>query len=88
MDSNFRKAFTQLAKMGVPVIEGGWDGEDTFRISGEDNYHDTVWADYWQEFAPKDWHFGVNPKIEKVLQKHGLYSEWVNPGVLGVYKGS
>lgn len=85
MDSKFRKAFDQLSKMGCPVIEGGWDGDDTFRISGEDNYGDTVWADYWKELCDDRWAFGVNPKIQKVLDANGLFCEWVNPGVLGVY---
>jgi hypothetical protein len=28
--------------------------------------------------------FGVNNKINAVLDKHGLYAEWINPGVLSV----
>jgi hypothetical protein len=86
MDRNFREAFAQLEKMGVPVIEGGDDGDEgTFRISGEDNHNGTVWADYWEEFCDDSWAFGVNPEIEKVLSSHGLFCEWINPGVLGVY---
>ena len=39
MKRNYRKAYTVLKKMGVPVIEGGDRGEDTFRISAENNTH-------------------------------------------------
>jgi hypothetical protein len=30
--------------------------------------------------------FGVNPQVEGTLAKYGLFSEWINPGELGVYK--
>ena len=83
MKRNIRAAYTKLKALGAPVREGGWNGDDTFRISGEDN-GDTVWADYYEEFVPSGWEFGVNPIITKVLDKHGLYAEWCNPGVLDV----
>ena len=51
MKRNIRAAYTKLKALGAPVYEGGWNGEDTFRISGEDN-GDTVWADYYEEFVP------------------------------------
>ena len=35
MKVKFQKALNELQSMGVPVIEGGWNGEDTFRISGD-----------------------------------------------------
>ena len=86
MKRNFRNAYNTLKSLGVPVYEGGWNGdEDTFRISGEDN-GSTVWADYYEEYVPSTWEFGVNPVITKVLDKHKLYAEWCNPGVLDVYE--
>jgi hypothetical protein len=70
--------------MQCPVIEGGDRGEDTFRISAEQNCEDvneTVWADY----NNMGWGlFGVNNKINAVLDANGLYAEWINPGVLSV----
>ena len=45
MNKQYQTAFDQLKKIGVPVIEGGWNGEDTFRISGEENYP-IIWADF------------------------------------------
>lgn len=83
MKQKYRTAYNQLKKLGVPVYEGGYNGDDTFRISGEDNYP-TVWADYWGSDNPGLDCFGVNLKINAILEKQGLYAEWENGGVLGV----
>ena len=82
MKKNYRTACDQLKKLGVTVYED----DDGFRISGEDNYPE-VWADYYCEFGNvvlDD--FGVNHRINAILEKQGLFAEWVNPGVLGVAK--
>lgn len=83
MKRNFRTAFNQLKKIGAPVYEGGWSQEEGFRISAEEN-HSEIWADYYGEYLPASYEFGVNPKITAVLDKHGLMAEWCNPGVLDV----
>lgn len=84
MKRNYRKAYTALKKMGVPVLEGGDRGEDTFRISAEDNT-DTVWADYYNEYCSEPaYQFGVKREINEVLEANGLFAEWINPGVLAV----
>ena len=84
MKRNYRTAYNQLLKMQCPVIEGGDRGEDTFRISAEQNCEDvneTVWADY----NNMGWGlFGVNTRITNILDDNGLYAEWINPGVLAV----
>ena len=84
MKRNYRTAYNQLLKMQCPVIEGGDRGEDTFRISAEQNCEDvneTVWADY----NNMGWGlFGVNTQITNILDDNGLYAEWINPGVLAV----
>ena len=84
MKRNYRTAYNQLLKMQCPVIEGGDRGEDTFRISAEQNCEDvneTVWADY----NNMGWGlFGVNTAITNILDANGLYAEWINPGVLAV----
>lgn len=79
------RAFEELRKMGVPVIDRKDDG--LFVISGEENDGDVIWADYYQEYK-MDYldAFGVNERINQVLDKHGLYAEWVNPGFLAVHK--
>jgi hypothetical protein len=82
MKSNYRKAYNKLKSINAPVIDGGWNGEDTFRISGENNHDSMVWADYWnQSFGD----FGVNPEISNILNQYGLFAEWINAGILGVY---
>lgn len=84
MKRNYRTAYNQLLKMQCPVIEGGDRGEDTFRISAEQNCEDaneTVWADY----NNMGWGlFGVNTLIVDVLDENNLFAEWINPGVLAV----
>lgn len=76
------KAFNELKKMGVPVyVRDDMDGR--FQISAEDE-QSYKWADYYE--SPSSWAFGVNPKLDAVLSKHGLFSEWINPGELGVYQ--
>lgn len=81
MKRNHRKAFTALKKIGCPVIEGGWDSGDGFIISAEQNETDT-WAEYY------DWaygEFGVKQEVCDILRANGLHTEWINPGVVGVY---
>ena len=72
----------ELYEIGAPVIED-YDG---IYISGEDN-HTTTWADYdmmgYDACDVLD-DFGVNHKINAVLEKHGFFAEWQNPGRLAV----
>jgi hypothetical protein len=77
------KAFNALKKMGVPVYEHV-DDNGNFSIDAEASEADG-WADYYTRSS--DWIFGVSPSLDKVLTKHGLYGEWVNPGRLSVYQG-
>lgn len=81
MQLNHRKAFNTLKKMGVPVYEHP-DDRGNFSISAEEAESDN-WVSYYS--APSDWVFGVHPSIEATLLKHGLFTEWVNPGRLSVY---
>jgi hypothetical protein len=85
MKRKFRTAYNALEKIGCPVYEGGYNGEDTFRISGEDNV-DHVWADYYRMSEEGGYLFGVSPRINSVLDKHGLFAEWCNAGVLNVWE--
>lgn len=84
MKANFRKAFNELKKMGVPVYERD-DMGGRFQISAEEP-ESHKWADYYEGGGMHpDWIFGVNPKIHSVLRKYDLFAEWINPGELGVY---
>ena len=71
-----------LYEIGAPVIED-YDG---VYVSGEQN-DKVIWADYCMmgegECDVLD-DFGVNHKINAVLEKHGFFAEWQNPGRLAV----
>lgn len=91
---NAEKAYKELVAIGAPVMDEGWSS-GYFRISGEmndtggtfggNNVIEDVWADYYEEYCPAEWEFGINPKIDKILEKYGLFCEWVNAGVADVY---
>jgi len=90
MKRNYRQAYNELKKIGAPVFEGGDSGGDTFRISAENNSEKNIWADYhaipcFENGALDD--FGVNHKINVILEKNGLFAEWINPAVLAVCEG-
>ena len=50
-------------------------------------------ADYYQEFIREHVDgdgviqnaFGIRTVIHDILDEHGLFAEWINPGVLGIY---
>ena len=83
MKRNYRFAFNKLKALGVPVYERD-DMDGRFQISAEDS-ESYKWCDYYDGNRP-GWVFGVNPQVEGTLAKYGLFSEWINPGELGVYK--
>ena len=94
-----QRAYKELQAMGAPVMHlgyGVYDEHTQFAISGEQNQYprynrDTgefegetiVWADYYGEFGSE--YPEVDPRIEKVLEKHGLVYEWYDPSVITVY---
>lgn len=81
-------AVSELRKIGAPVIEGPGGWGDVFRISGEDNFNDgeTLWADYYDGAMMYPDTFGINPRIARILERHGLRAEWIDAGTVGVYK--
>jgi hypothetical protein len=84
MSPQAKKAFDELKALGVPVIDR--DDESHFVISGEENTGDVIWADYYKEYQMSYLDdFGVHKDINAVLEKHGLYAEWANPGYLNVH---
>lgn len=70
MTEQFKHAYSALYRMGCPVKKK----DDHFVIRSEP---DSKWADCES--------LDVNPKIEKLLLKHGLYYDWNNDGNLEVY---
>jgi len=86
MKQHARTAYNMLKKIGVPMYIHEEEPYH-FLISAEENYG-TVWADYWAmsdgAYGDLD-DFGVNEKINTILDQHGLFCEWLNAGALGVY---
>lgn len=82
MKRNYRNAYNALKKIGAPLID---HGGDEFYISAENNV-DEIWADYYMMGMGNSFvdDFGVNKKIGAILDKHGLFAEWQNPGCLAV----
>ena len=77
------KAFIQLKKLGCPVKI--WHQNDReyqdyrgyFWIHAEE-YEASDWLDYWNMFEGSD-------KLQKILDKNGLYFEWQNSAVACIY---
>lgn len=95
MKRSARKAFNALQKLSAPVMEPkeGDSFRAHFYLSGEDN-SDEIWADYWEATALErvnpdtnkiEWAFGINTKVHDILNEQGLFAEWINPGLVGIY---
>ena len=85
MKNNYIKAYNELKTLGCPMFIGGDNGEDTFRISGEDNF-DAVWADYYCEYPSSCDDMGISLAVKRILESNGLFAEWITPGSVGVYE--
>ena len=99
MKRNARNAFNALKRLdqdgarNVHVIDRDDNGAH-FLIGCEartDN--DEPVGDYYQEIIREHVDddgkiqnaFGIRTVVHEILDDHGLYAEWVNPGLLGVY---
>jgi len=84
MKKNMRYAYNALKKIGAPVID---HGEENFIISAENNVTE-IWADYYMMGMGNTFvdDFGVNKRINRILDRYGLFAEWQNPGCLAVHE--
>ena len=85
MKRNFRSAFNALKKLGVPVREYNYNGEDKFWISAEES-ESYRFLNYYDGYRIPGWEFGVSPAITDTLRKYGLWTEWQNPAQLNVWE--
>jgi hypothetical protein len=100
MNRNARNAYNALKKIGAPVLDPdrGWGGhfaisaegagrDDLFYEGSKDLASDGMdWAEYYSEDRNEEWSvMGVHREILVILDKHGLFAEWCNAAVLGVY---
>jgi hypothetical protein len=77
-------------KMSIMADGNGWvsDSPESFSISAEEPLMDSRGYDmfnYWtQDYTYYD--LGVSIELCQWLEKNGWHTEWVNPGVVGVFK--
>ncbi len=86
---NIEAVKSKLEKLGCPVLPGGnWSQSSLFEISSETGKlapNGWPWADsnlHNEKACP----LGVNSRIKSELAKAGLFCEWINAGVVGVFK--
>jgi len=72
-------AFLELQKAGCPAKI--WDGDERghFWLDAEQSGAGE-WLDYWSMTT-----IAGSEKLNEILEKHGLYFEWCNPGYAHVY---
>ena len=75
------RATTEIKAMGFyPIGASNWSKGSTIEVSCEMGFEDgrETAGDYWQMF--------INPQLEDWADRHDLYWEWANPGVLAAYE--
>ena len=95
MNRNTKAAIADLKAINAPVYDhlAGEHGCE-FIIGAELRTDgDMYFADYYAEEIREQIidgkiinAFGVRQDVIDILEKHGLWSEWINPGQLGVYQ--
>jgi|TARA_Y100000310_G_C20698487_1_gene827449 hypothetical protein len=90
-----RRAFTALVAIDAPVYNHGPDnGTEHFILGAElRDGDDKYFADYYQnelrEYIDESGRihnaFGIHDAVHAILDKYGLYAEWINPGQMGIY---
>jgi len=88
MTVNVSAAFSELERKGYAVENYDWQsGEFQILCDGADNRKGV--GDYWQRGNTKNNEvddFGINKKVAKILDKYGLYAEWINAEICGIHK--
>lgn len=70
----------KITDMGFHAYNHEGDGS-ILTVSAE---HGDDAADYYGEFrGGYPW---INPKLEELANKHKCFWEWINPGIIGLYK--
>lgn len=72
-------AFIELQKAGCPVKTWHNDERGYFWIDGEE-VGAGDWLDYWNMSL-----IGGSDRLNRILEKHGLYFEWYNSAYAHVY---
>lgn len=101
MNRNARLAMLALKKLGAPVIDRQEYNAYFLIGGELRTADDQYFCDYYQEelkehYHPDDMHldwkerrienpFGIRTDVHNILKKNGLYAEWINGGLVGVY---
>lgn len=77
-------------KMFIMEDGNGWvsDSPTSFSISAEEPVMDSRGYDmfnYWTQDC-KYYEFGISIEFIELIEKNNWFAEWVNPGVVGVFK--
>lgn len=97
MKRTARNAFEALKKINAPVINHGdldnqWGAH--FILSAELRCHsDQLFADYYHQEINEHYSddgqiinaCGIRQDVIDILNKNGLYAEWIDPGTVGIY---
>ncbi len=85
MKRNARKAWNELEKKGVHVLDPllGWGGH--FAISAELYGDGSAGDDYDKKLDYYNDYFGTRTIIPEILSKNNLYFQWINAAVVGVF---
>lgn len=94
-------AADELLALGAPVyLHLAGENGAHFIVGGELRGNDDVlWCDYYQEYNVERWSTddkndptrrildqdGIKTEMTDILDRHGLFCEWINPGQVGVY---
>ncbi len=83
-------AFSELEMKGYAVENHSHhSGEFQILCDGADDRKGV--GDYWQRGNTKQKiydDFGINKKVVKILNKYGMYAEWINAEIAAVHKDS
>lgn len=89
MKRHAKKAYTAIAKLDGGFVIDRQENGNHFILSAEDYDKDGLpAADYYQEYLRQvgdENPWGIRTDINAILEANGLYAEWINPGMLGVY---
>jgi len=87
MENNTRDAFSELERKGYAVENHDWQsGEFQILCDGADDRKGV--GDYWQRGNTRNKKvddFGINKKVANILERNGLYAEWINAEICAVH---
>jgi len=92
MQRNASNAYNVLKNAGLYLMKDNWTEGAHFEISLEDCTHLDRWIEsegklpvYWADFYGEIFDMDGSQALNDLLDKNGLYFEWVNAGVIAVY---